>query len=110
MDPIDALSPGLTEFTFWAYTHHENLNITSVTSTWRPRTLRRGRIQVVMASLAILQPQWRADRIKLIALNNKTRTSSRAVPRCPPRRSRCRCCAGWIPRPWRRPAVCAGRG
>ena len=28
MDPIDALSPGLTEFTFWAYTHHENLNIT----------------------------------------------------------------------------------
>src|SRR5215510_8785250 len=28
-----------------------------------------------MASLAILQPQWRADRIKLIALNNKARTS-----------------------------------
>jgi tripartite-type tricarboxylate transporter receptor subunit TctC len=28
-----------------------------------------------MASLAIVQPQWRADRIKLIALNNKTRTS-----------------------------------
>ena len=32
------LVPGLTEFTFWAYTHHENLNITrfrTATSTWR---------------------------------------------------------------------------
>jgi tripartite-type tricarboxylate transporter receptor subunit TctC len=27
-----------------------------------------------MASLAILQPQWKADRIKLIAVNNKERT------------------------------------
>jgi tripartite-type tricarboxylate transporter receptor subunit TctC len=28
-----------------------------------------------MASLAIVQPQWPAGRIKLIALNNRTRTS-----------------------------------
>jgi tripartite-type tricarboxylate transporter receptor subunit TctC len=72
------LVPGLTEFTFWAYTHHENLNITQVPYrdiNLAPTDLAEGRIQVVMASLAILQPQWRADRIKLIALNNKTRTS-----------------------------------
>ncbi len=72
------LVPGLTEFTFWAYTHHENLNITQVPYrdiNLAPTDLAEGRIQVVMASLAIVQPQWRADRIKLIALNNKTRTS-----------------------------------
>ena len=72
------LVPGLTEFTFWAYTHHENLNITQVPYrdiNAAPTDLAEGRIQVVMASLAILQPQWRADRIKLIALNNKARTS-----------------------------------
>ena len=71
------LVPGLTEFTFWAYTHHENLNITQVPYrdiNLAPTDLAEGRIQVVMASLAIVQPQWRADRIKLIALNNKTRT------------------------------------
>jgi tripartite-type tricarboxylate transporter receptor subunit TctC len=72
------LVPGLTEFTFWAYTHHENLNIPQVPYrdiNLAPTDLAEGRIQVVMASLAIVQPQWRADRIKLIALNNKARTS-----------------------------------
>jgi tripartite-type tricarboxylate transporter receptor subunit TctC len=71
------LVPGLTEFTFWAYTHHEKLNIPQVPYrdiNVAPTDLAEGRIQVVMASLAILQPQWRADRIKLIALNNKERT------------------------------------
>jgi tripartite-type tricarboxylate transporter receptor subunit TctC len=71
------LVPGLTEFTFWAYTHHEKLNIPQVPYrdiNMAPTDLAEGRIQVVMASLAIVQPQWRADRIKLIALNNKERT------------------------------------
>jgi tripartite-type tricarboxylate transporter receptor subunit TctC len=71
------LVPGLTEFTFWAYTHAEKLDIPQ--APYRdinvaPVDLGEGRIQVVMASLAILQPQWKADRIKLIALNNKERT------------------------------------
>jgi tripartite-type tricarboxylate transporter receptor subunit TctC len=71
------LVPGLTEFTFWAYTHQEKLNITQVPYrdiNQAPNDLSEGRIQVSMASLAILQPQWRADRIKLIAVNNKERT------------------------------------
>jgi tripartite-type tricarboxylate transporter receptor subunit TctC len=72
------LVPGLTEFTFWAYTHHEGLNITQAPYrdiNQAPTDLAEDRIQVVMASLAIVQPQWRAGRIKLIALNNKMRTS-----------------------------------
>ncbi len=38
------LVPGLTEFTFWAYLHHEKLDIRrcrTVTSTQRPPTSRR---------------------------------------------------------------------
>ncbi len=72
------LVPGLTEFTFWAYTHHEKLDIPQIPYrdiNLAPTDLAEGRIQVVMASLAIVQPQWRADRIKLIVLNNKERTS-----------------------------------
>lgn len=72
------LVPGLTEFTFWAYTHHEKLDIPQIPYrdiNLAPTDLAEGRIQVVMASLAIVQPQWKADRIKLIVLNNKERTS-----------------------------------
>ena len=72
------LVPGVTEFTFWAYTHHEKLNIQQVPYrdiNLAPTDLAEGRIQVVMASLAIVQPQLRADRIKLITLANKERTS-----------------------------------
>ena len=70
------LVQGITEFTFWGYTHHEKLNI--VQAPYRdinvaPVDLGEGRIQVVMASLAIVQPQWKADRIKLITVNGKNR-------------------------------------
>jgi len=70
------LVQGITEFTFWGYTHHEKLNI--VQAPYRdinvaPVDLGEGRIQVVMASLAIVQPQWKADRIKLITVNGKKR-------------------------------------
>ena len=72
------LVAGMTEFTFWAYTHKEGLNITQVPYrdiNQAPTDLGENRIQVVMGSLAIVQPQWRAGRIRLIALNNRARTS-----------------------------------
>jgi tripartite-type tricarboxylate transporter receptor subunit TctC len=70
------LVQGITEFTFWGYSHHEKLSITQVPYkdiNVAPVDLGEGRIQVVMASLAIVQPQWQAGRIKLIAVNNRTR-------------------------------------
>jgi tripartite-type tricarboxylate transporter receptor subunit TctC len=70
------LVQGITEFTFWGYSHHQKLNITQVPYkdiNVAPVDLGEGRIQVVMASLAIVQPQWKAGRIKLIAVNNRTR-------------------------------------
>jgi tripartite-type tricarboxylate transporter receptor subunit TctC len=70
------LVQGITEFTFWGYTHHEKLQITQVPYrdiNVAPTDLGEGRIQIVMSSLAIVQPQWKAGRIKLITVNNKTR-------------------------------------
>jgi tripartite-type tricarboxylate transporter receptor subunit TctC len=70
------LVQGITEFTFWGYTHHEKLNITQVPYrdiNVAPVDLGEDRIQVVMSSLAIVQPQLKAGRIKLITVNNKTR-------------------------------------
>jgi tripartite-type tricarboxylate transporter receptor subunit TctC len=70
------LVQGITEFTFWGYLHHEKLNITQVPYrdiNVAPVDLGEGRIQVVMASFAIVQPQTQAGRIKLITMNNKTR-------------------------------------
>ena len=75
------LVQGITEFTFWGYTHHEKLQIAQVPYrdiNVAPVDLGEGRIQVVMSSLAIVQPQWKAGRIKLIAVNNK---SARRRPR-----------------------------
>jgi tripartite-type tricarboxylate transporter receptor subunit TctC len=73
------LVQGITEFTFWGYAHNEKLQITQVPYrdiNVAPVDLGEGRIQVVMASLAIVQPQWQAKRIKLIAVNNKTRVAA----------------------------------
>src|SRR6185436_16461540 len=70
------LVQGITEFTFWGYSHVEKLQITQVPYrdiNVAPVDLSEGRIQVVMSSLAIVQPQTQAGRIKLIAVNNKTR-------------------------------------
>ena len=70
------LVQGITEFTFWGYSHDEKLQITQVPYrdiNVAPVDLGEGRIQVVMSSLAIVQPQTQAGRIKLIAVNNKTR-------------------------------------
>jgi len=70
------LVQGITEFTFWGYSHVEKLQITQVPYrdiNVAPVDLGEGRIQVVMSSFAIVQPQTQAGRIKLIAMNNKTR-------------------------------------
>lgn len=70
------LVQGITEFTFWGYAHHEKLQITQVPYrdiNVAPTDLSEGRIQVVMASFAIVQPQLNADRIKLLIVNGKNR-------------------------------------
>jgi tripartite-type tricarboxylate transporter receptor subunit TctC len=70
------LVQGITEFTFWGYQHHEKLQITQVPYrdiNVAPTDLGEGRIQVVMSSFAIVQPQINAGRIKLLTINNKTR-------------------------------------
>ena len=70
------LVQGITEFTFWGYCHHEGLNVTQVPYrdiNVAPVDLGEGRIQVVMSSLAIVQPQWKAGRIKLLIANGRTR-------------------------------------
>lgn len=70
------LVQGITEFTFWGYTHHQKLQITQVPYrdiNVAPTDLGEGRIQIVMSSFAIVQPQTQAGRIKMIAVNNKTR-------------------------------------
>jgi tripartite-type tricarboxylate transporter receptor subunit TctC len=68
--------PGITEFTFWGYVYHEKLILTQVPYrdiNVAPVDLGEGRIQMVMASYAIVQPQVNAGRIKLFVVNNKTR-------------------------------------
>ncbi|MEI8155192.1 MAG: tripartite tricarboxylate transporter substrate binding protein [Hyphomicrobiales bacterium] len=68
--------PGITEFIFWGYAYHEKLDIAQVPYrdiNVAPVDLSEGRIQAVMASYAILQPQVTAGRIKLFVVNNKTR-------------------------------------
>jgi tripartite-type tricarboxylate transporter receptor subunit TctC len=78
------LVPGITEFTFWGYAHAEKLDI--VQAPYRdinqaPVDLGEGRIQIVMSSIAVVQPQLNAGRIKLIVVNNKTRAP--AAPNIP---------------------------
>ena len=68
--------PGITEFTFWGFLYHEKLQMTQVPYrdiNVAPVDLGEGRIQMVMASYAIVQPQVNAGRIKLFVVNNKTR-------------------------------------
>jgi tripartite-type tricarboxylate transporter receptor subunit TctC len=68
--------PGITEFTFWGYLYHEKLQMTQVPYrdiNVAPVDLGEDRIQMVMASYAIVQPQVNAGRIKLFVVNNKTR-------------------------------------
>lgn len=78
------LVQGITEFTFWGYEHDQKLKVTQVPYrdiNVAPTDLGEGRIQIVMSSFAIVQPQWQAGRIKIIAVNNKTRAP--AAPEIP---------------------------
>ena len=78
------LVQGITEFTFWGYCADQKLDITQVPYrdiNVAPTDLGEGRIQVVMSSFAIVQPQFNADRIKLLIVNGKTRAP--AVPDIP---------------------------
>src|SRR5262249_3297102 len=66
--------PGITEFTFWGHLYKEKLQMTQVPYrdiNVAPVDLSEGRIQMVMASYAIVQPQINAGRIKLFVVNNK---------------------------------------
>ncbi len=70
------LVQGITEFTFWGYTHEQRLDIPQVPYrdiNVAPTDLGEGRIQVVMSSYAIVQPQIQAGRIRPLIVNNKTR-------------------------------------
>jgi tripartite-type tricarboxylate transporter receptor subunit TctC len=71
--------PGITEFIFWGYLYDQKLQMTQVPYrdiNVAPVDLGEGRIQVVMASYAIVQPQIQAGRIKLFVVNNKSRIST----------------------------------
>jgi tripartite-type tricarboxylate transporter receptor subunit TctC len=78
------LVQGITEFIFWGYTHHERLDIPQVPYrdiNVAPVDLGEDRIQVVMASYAIVQPQLQGGRIKALIVNGKKRAP--AVPDLP---------------------------
>jgi tripartite-type tricarboxylate transporter receptor subunit TctC len=78
------LVQGITEFTFWGYCHFEKLDIKQVPYrdiNVAPVDLGEGRIQVVMSSFAIVQPQIQAGRIKPLIVNGKVRAP--AVPGVP---------------------------
>jgi tripartite-type tricarboxylate transporter receptor subunit TctC len=71
-----AMVQGITEFTFWGYAHYEKLDIPQVPYrdiNVAPTDLGEGRIQVVMSSYAIVQPQIQAGRIRPVIVNNKSR-------------------------------------
>ena len=67
---------GITEFTFWGYAHYEKLDIAQVPYrdiNVAPTDLGEDRIQAVMSSYAIVQPQIQAGRIRALITNGKTR-------------------------------------
>ena len=67
---------GITEFTFWGYAHYEKLDIAQVPYrdiNVAPTDLGEDRIQAVMSSYAIVQPQIQANRIRALITNGKTR-------------------------------------
>ena len=78
------LVQGITEFTFWGYCFDQKLDIAQVPYrdiNVAPTDLGEGRIQVVMSSYAIVQPQINAGRIKALIVNGKKRAP--AIPDIP---------------------------
>src|SRR5215510_2918527 len=71
-----ALVPGLTEFTFDYFIHNAGIAVTIVpyrNIVQAATDVGEGRVQIMMSSYAILQPQAQAGRIKLLAVNGRTR-------------------------------------
>jgi tripartite-type tricarboxylate transporter receptor subunit TctC len=73
-----AVVPGITEFTFDYFVKTEGLNVQKVPYRDIVQTatdVGEGRLQVYMASYAILQPQAQAGRIKVLVVNSAKRVS-----------------------------------
>lgn len=76
-----ALVPGITEFVWDGFVHTEKLNIAKVPYrdiVQAVPDLGEQRLQVMMASVAILQPGINSGRSKLIALNGRQRNEQLA--------------------------------
>ncbi|CAN0353336.1 unnamed protein product, partial [Phaeothamnion confervicola] len=76
-----ALVPGITEFVWDGFIAAEKLNIVKVPYrdiVQAVPDLGEGRLQVMMASVAILQPGINGGTVKLIALNGRTRNEQLA--------------------------------
>src|SRR6516164_3217702 len=72
-----AMVQGITEFTFWGYEAAEGLTITQV--PYRDINaaaidVGEGRIEIAMLSYAMLRAQVEAGRVRLVVVNNATRT------------------------------------
>jgi tripartite-type tricarboxylate transporter receptor subunit TctC len=71
-----AVVPGITEFTFDYFVKTEGLNLQKVPYrdiVQAATDVGEGRLQIYMASYAILQPQAQAGRIKTLAVNGRQR-------------------------------------
>jgi tripartite-type tricarboxylate transporter receptor subunit TctC len=71
-----ALVPGLTEFTFDYFVKTTGIQVTKVpyrNIVQAATDVGEGRVQIMMSSYAILQPQAQAGRIKVLAVNGRTR-------------------------------------
>lgn len=80
-----ALVPGITEFVFDGFLHDQKIQMTKVPYrdiVQAVPDLGEGRLQVMMASVAILQPGVNSGRVRMIALNGKTR-NEQLVPGIP---------------------------
>jgi tripartite-type tricarboxylate transporter receptor subunit TctC len=76
-----ALVPGITEFVWDGFTNTEKLDIVKVPYrdiVQAVPDLGEGRIQIMMASVAILQPGINSGRTKMLALNGRTRNEKLA--------------------------------
>jgi tripartite-type tricarboxylate transporter receptor subunit TctC len=73
-----AVVPGITEFTFDYFVKTEGLNVQKVPYrdiVQAATDVGEGRLQIYMASYAILQPQAQAGRIKVVVVNSAKRVS-----------------------------------
>jgi tripartite-type tricarboxylate transporter receptor subunit TctC len=76
-----ALVPGITEYAFLGFLAHEKLTVTKVPYrdvVQAVPDLGEGRVQVMMSSLAIVQPQVQAGRVRILAV-----TGREQVPQLP---------------------------